>query len=473
MIFSDLTFIAFFIFLILVYRSVNSTGVRKLILLATSIAFYGYWDIRFIPLLLIISILAYIAGLLVSRCMEANRSSSAVIVLSSALMLAPLIYFKYALFIAGIIASAISEPVETKWFSVILPLGISFFTFQGISYIIDVRNQRTAVEPSLLNILIYITFFPQLVAGPIVRAGDFLYQLKDLHFANPVNSEIVASCMARFLWGVTKKVFIADRLGSVIVDPVFGNMDQYSGGTILLATFAFGLQIYADFSAYSDMAISIARLLGFKLKENFDAPYLTLNIRTFWRRWHISLSNIIKDLIYIPLGGSKDVSRVRGVANGLFAFALCGLWHGANWNFVLWGTLHGAALIIHRLYSYNKLFPLHWVFCWLITQGTVMAFWYVFRVPDLHTAISGLNQIVTSGLIPREVSPDFIIICLGFYLVILAEQSVVYRMNRTSPEKVAFPAISRNIIASLALISLNIVLIDPDYGSKAFVYFQF
>lgn len=473
MIFSDLSFICLFVILLIFYHFVESSTGRKFIILVTSLAFYGYWDVRFIPLLLFIAVSAHLFALWVAHVAANNRYAKMVTIMSAVIMIAPLVFFKYALFLASIVSSLTGIGLEQQYFSVILPLGISFFTFQGISYVIDVRNERANVDRNLLNVVIYITFFPQLVAGPIVRAGDFLYQLQDKRFLKPLDAATVSACMFRFLWGVAKKVFISDRLGSVIVDPVFADFSQHSGGAIIVATFAFGLQIYADFSAYSDMAISIARLMGFELKENFNAPYLSRNIRDFWRRWHISLSNIIRDLIYIPLGGGRNVSILRKSSAVSVAFILCGLWHGANWNFVLWGVLHGVALSGHNFFDKYCARPIPFLISWPMTQGIVMALWYVFRVPDLSTGIDGLNRIFDQGITPFDLTPTFLGICIVYYLVMLAEQAIVYHLNSRGPVPYTGVTVVKNVALSVGLITAMIALMDPHYGSTEFVYFQF
>ena len=309
--FGSPTYLAFIVLVVIAIHLVVGKKARDWLLVGASIVFYGFWDPRFIPLLLIISVMSWCLGALVDRPPSTVRAW--IMGLGIATLMTPLMLFKYTNFLVANLGALGGGAGSGPVLDVILPVGISFFTFQAVGYVCDVASGRLKPEPSLARYTAYMTFFPHLAAGPIVRAADFLPQLAAEWHAP--SARVISYSLARFAWGLFKKICIADHLAASIVDPVFNNLDQASGPTIVLATFAFSLQIYADFSGYSDIAISSARLLGFRLRENFDAPYLATSPRDFWRRWHISLSQLIRDYVYIPMGGSRRVGTVRASVN--------------------------------------------------------------------------------------------------------------------------------------------------------------
>ncbi|WP_202615316.1 MBOAT family O-acyltransferase [Algoriphagus kandeliae] len=267
--------------------------------------------------------------------------------LTSFISILPLLYYKYANFILESVedvSAFFGKPTALPSLEVILPVGISFFTFQALSYSIDIYRQKIEPEPSLAKFLTFVAFFPQLVAGPIERSDHILPQFKEKKYFNW--DEGIAG-LKIFIWGLFKKVVIADRL-SLYVDPVFDNPQLWSGPTLLMATIFFSIQIYCDFSGYSDMAIGVARVMGFKLMQNFNLPYWSSSIAEFWKRWHISLSTWFGDYLYIPLGGNR-VSVPRWIVNIFIVFLVSGLWHGANWTFIVWGALHAFYYLVEFL----------------------------------------------------------------------------------------------------------------------------
>ena len=342
MIFPTIEFAAFFaVVLTLSWRLMPRPRLWKPFVLAASYVFYGYADARFVLLLVASTLLNQAAARALHRWRD-RRILVAAIVCDLGL----LGWFKYYGFFALSVDHALADVglgAPLPLLQVALPVGISFFTFQAISYVVDV-HRGTAAPSSLLDFAVYEAFFPHLVAGPIVRASEFLPQL-----TSPRDPRRVPLARAAFLvlGGLGKKVVLADVLAARLVDPVFDAPGQHSSLEILVAVYGYAVQIYCDFSAYSDIAIGIALLLGFRFPDNFDRPYASGSLQEFWRRWHMTLSRWLRDHVYLPLGGSRR-GRRRTAANLLATMTLGGLWHGASWTFVLWGTLHGTALALER-----------------------------------------------------------------------------------------------------------------------------
>ncbi|MBM3153108.1 MAG: MBOAT family protein [Chloroflexi bacterium] len=335
----------FILFLFLVWLWKNPTW-HKVLLLAASCAFYAFWDWRFLGLLFIITLADYFISVRLQRSTNRNVRKSLLFV-NLALNLSILGYFKYTNFfietlnlVSGRLGLAIPE------MSIILPVGISFYVFESISYIVDVYRGVTRPADSLLDYAVFITFFPRLVAGPIMRAAHFLPQLSRGLRISPDQALQGAQL---FVQGAIKKAVVADAM-ALLVDAVYASPGIYSSATVYLGIAAYSVQILFDFSGYSDMACGIARLLGFELPLNFNLPYVAQSITEFWKRWHISLSSWLRDYLYIPLGGNRR-GGFRTYANLLLTMLLGGLWHGASWNFVFWGGLHGSMLALERFFT--------------------------------------------------------------------------------------------------------------------------
>lgn len=342
MIFVELRFFVFLAIVWPVYWLLGSNRRRKWWLLAASYYFYGSWDWRFLSLLAFSTVVDYVAALQ----MAAGRKPRAWLFVSMTTNLGVLAFFKYFNFFldsaAALAASLGLEPASLR-LDIVLPVGISFYTFQTMSYTIDVYRGRLVANRSMLDFALYVAFFPQLVAGPIVRASDFLPQLAA---ARAFESVPFRAAAGLFLSGFFKKACVADNVAP-IVDQFFANPALHSTADAWLATVLYSIQIYCDFSGYSDMAIAVAWLLGYELCKNFDWPYFAADISDFWRRWHISLSSWLRDYLYIPLGGNRG-ARWFTRRNLMLTMGLGGLWHGAAWNFVAWGIAHGLALSVHQ-----------------------------------------------------------------------------------------------------------------------------
>jgi alginate O-acetyltransferase complex protein AlgI len=378
--------------LLLVYYA-SPRAARNTVLLLASLFFYAWGETVYVALMLVSIAANYGFGLAISSSTAAAKRRW--LVLAIAANLASLAWFKYAAFLAinvNVVFIALDLP-PMPVVDVHLPLGISFFTFQAMSYVIDVYRGTCAVQRRLDRVALYICLFPQLIAGPIVRYHDVAQQLTGREH----RAELFVSGMQRFIFGLAKKMLIANTVGEV-ADKVFAlPAAELSTGLAWLGIVCYALQIYFDFSAYSDMAIGLGRMFGFRFLENFNYPYVATSLTEFWRRWHISLSRWFRDYLYIPLGGNRG-SPVRTYANLCIVFLLCGFWHGASWNFIIWGALHGAFLVVERAGFSTVLQRLPRLFRHLYTLFVVLIAWVYFRAATLDgantyvSALFGLDE---------------------------------------------------------------------------------
>ena len=455
--------VVFILFYVLPHRF------RWAMLLVASYYFYMSWNPWYILLLVTTTAVDY----LVAR--QIDRSSSVTtrkywLTVSIVVNLSLLFYFKYYNFFIDNINSLSGS--HLKYMQFLLPVGISFYTFQEMGYVIDVYRGKLSAERHLGKFALFVSYFPQLVAGPIERASHLLHQLKERVVLRYENLSVGIKLI---VWGFFKKVVIADNLAP-IVDAVYDHPEQVSGKWILLATYFFAFQIYCDFSGYSDIAIGVARTMGVRLMQNFNLPYLASGIRDFWSRWHISLSTWFRDYLYIPLGGNR-MSPVRTSLNLFAVFAISGLWHGANWTFVIWGMLHGAYLLVEKI----KVPPANWrkgkIFRWLkvlFIFHLVLFGWIFFRADHLNDAVEMLQRIVhwtpQSELLPGEISrlgsPGilFKVVLLIFFLALdplmVRWMEGHARWNRWA------------MMAFFAFLAACIVLFG-NWGEVSFIYFQF
>ncbi|HTQ55594.1 MAG TPA: MBOAT family O-acyltransferase [Bryobacteraceae bacterium] len=388
----------FFIFLavVLALFYTSPRGLRKYILLAASYFFYGSWNYKFIALLLTLTAIDYTAGIWLERVPPGPRKK-AVLILSLCANLGFLGFFKYYNFLADNVALLLARPPHSFFLQIVLPLGISFHTFQSMSYVVDVyRGEQQAVR-NPVDYALFICFFPQLVAGPIVRARNFFH---DLWNWQPPASEDLARGVMLLVLGLTKKMAFADQFARVANDYFKNSATNPGMLTAWSGVVAFGLQIYFDFSGYTDMAIGMAKLLGFHFPVNFRRPYLAASITDFWRRWHISLSTWLRDYLYISLGGNRR-GRWMTYRNLMLTMLLGGLWHGASWNFVIWGGFHGALLSLERAFRGNRRVSERWD--WLYpfqaagTFALVTVSWVFFRAADLPQSLAIVRQMFGGG----------------------------------------------------------------------------
>lgn len=346
MVFSSLVFLFLFLPAVLLAHTLAPKSARNGILLVASCLFYAWGEPRYLAIMLATIALDYLGALAVDRFRvpAVRRGLTAAVVVAN---LAVLGYFKYFNFLAENMNALFGTGLD--FVKVVLPIGISFYTFQALSYVIDVARGEVAVQRNPFKLALYVTLFPQLIAGPIVRYRDVCAQIED----RCVLPENVVGGLSRFIVGLAKKVLIANTMGAV-ADKVFAlPVGALGCGTAWLGAVAYSFQLFYDFSGYSDMAIGLGRMLGFAFKENFDHPYVSRSITEFWRRWHISLSSWFREYLYIPLGGNR-VSRFRNIANLAIVFLATGVWHGAAWTFVVWGFWHGAFVIFERITDWHR-----------------------------------------------------------------------------------------------------------------------
>ena len=338
MLFSSLEFIFLFLPITLFIYYISPKRIKNAVLFISGIVFYAFGEIRLLPIFLLTIAVDFAFGLIIAKLREKKRLAKALLVLAVIFNLALLGYFKYYDFLRRAVGF---EPI-----GILLPMGISFYTFQALSYVIDVYRGEVSATKSIIDFGAYIALFPQLIAGPIVKYSDIDRQLTERR----ESTELMASGLRRFICGLAKKVILANASGEYF--ELFCESESYLGA--FLTVLFFGMQIYFDFSGYSDMAIGLGRMLGFEFVENFNYPYISRSVSEFWRRWHISLSSFFREYVYIPLGGSR-CGKVRLIFNLLVVWTLTGIWHGAAWNFLLWGGYFALLLIFEKLVASKAL----------------------------------------------------------------------------------------------------------------------
>jgi D-alanyl-lipoteichoic acid acyltransferase DltB (MBOAT superfamily) len=472
MLFNSLQFLIFFFVVYAIFWvAYRARLVRTLFLLAASYVFYASWNPWYLTLIFASTAIDYIAGLAIGGSKSAG-ARRLFLVLSLTSNLGLLFAFKYLNF-ATDAAQAVGDAFALGWnfrrFDLLLPVGISFYTFQSLSYTIDVYRGEIQPTRSFWKFALFVAFFPQLVAGPIVRARDFLPQLE----RDPVAD---ASRLSRGLWlcliGFAKKIMIADFLAINLVDRVFASPDKYTAVETLLGVYGYAAQIYCDFSGYSDIAIGTALLLGFDLPTNFDRPYIASNLQDFWRRWHISLSTWLRDYLYIPLGGSRK-GTVRTYVNLFVVMLLGGLWHGAAWNFVLWGAFHGIGLAVTRVWQRRRGDTeeaptlIRRALTAFITFHFVCFGWILFRSADLAQVGEVLSRFASGGAGAANV-PTMVYVALG--LVFVGHVLPSRWAGRLSGAFVRMPALAQAAAALAMTFLLNHFRVSD---VVPFIYFQF
>jgi len=434
MLFNSFQFMIFFIItwtLVLVLRGVS----RKLFLLVASYYFYMCWNVRYILVILGITAIGYVTGLLIAR-KEDPRLSKFYLFIGLFGSIGLLVVFKYfnllSLLLARLVHS-IGFGYSAPLLNILLPVGLSFHTFQAMSYIIDVWKRKAPAERNLLNYALFVAFFPQVIAGPIERPNQLLPQF---HRDPEFRVERIRSGLKQTLWGLFKKMVIADWLAGY-VNLVYSAPRNFTGAELMVATLAFSLQIYGDFSGYSDIAIGVARVMGYELRANFAQPYFSRSIGEFWHRWHMSLSTWFRDYVYIPLGGNR-VAVPRYYFNLLATFAFSGLWHGANWTFLAWGGLHGVFMVVSRITARPRArasrfllldrHPFLLAALQRFSTLTLVTFaWIFFRALDLRSAVYIATHLfplthfgwytLNAGNIPHVMLPFLLFFIVAMFVV--------------------------------------------------------
>ena len=412
MVFTSWAFVVFFLCVLGALTLFRSRTSRQLVILLSSIFFYGYWNKLYLLLLAAPSVIDYYCAIFIEASDKPRRRKFWVVV-SLVSNLGLLAYFKYASFFLSNLATWFGR--DFKPLDIVLPIGISFYTFKTLSYTIDVYRRELPACRDWWKYAMFVTYFPELIAGPIVRASVFLPQMT--RSLKPSGKRAIVG-LELILLGVTKKLLIADRM-AVLADAVFDHPHFFSPLTVASGVVAYSLQIYCDFSGYSDIAIGVSRIIGFDLPENFNMPYLSTSITEFWRRWHMTLSKWLRDYLYIPLGGNRG-GRSRTYVNLMMTMLLGGLWHGANWTFVIWGGLHGVALAAHKFWieTNNGRYRLPKFVSWAATYVFVCFGWIFFRSPNFKTASVILRKLV---LVDRTGIPYlYLPLLLAIPMVVLA-----------------------------------------------------
>ncbi len=461
---------AWFLVIVLSTYYLVSHKLQNRLLLVASYVFYGYWDWRFLTLIFLSSVIDYTVARHIYRS-ESQSVRKWMLAASITSNLGILCFFKYFNFFADSFTTFVSVfGLEANWttLNIVLPVGISFYTFQTMSYTIDVYRKELNAVDDFFDFALYVAFFPQLVAGPIERAKRFLPQI--LSVRTPSLDAFTRGAFL-ILFGLVKKVAIADALASSI-DPVFAHPEHYTGLDILLATYGFALQIYCDFSGYSDIARGVAKLMGFDLMKNFDLPYVSQNPQEFWRRWHISLSSWLRDYLYIPLGGNRK-GAWRTNMNLMITMILGGLWHGAAWNFILWGAYQGSILVGHRLmFGRQKTGESRGVqkAIWVILFFHVTCFgWLLFRAESIEAIITMCTILLTGPYHVEMLIKIFkISALLGIPLLLLLD--VVQYMRNASDWYRTLPTFVRGGVYAIMLV---IFLMGLRNLPAEFIYFQF
>ena len=471
MLFNSLSFLLFFPVVCAVWFCIPTawTRARNLWLLLASYYFYMNWEPAYALLLLSSTIITYAASLGIAGS-QRTGIRKAWLTGSLVLNLGILFLFKYYNFLVANVASVLSASglaMELPAFSLLLPVGISFYTFQALGYSIDVYRGTTPVERDFATYALFVSFFPQLVAGPIERSTHLLPQFRQRHPLRPLH---LWRGLQLMVWGYFLKLVVADRCG-IYVDAVWNNLDEHNGGSYLLAAMLFPWQIYGDFAGYSLIAIGAARMMGFRLCTNFRRPYFSCSIGEFWHRWHISLSTWFKDYLYIPLGGNR-VSRVRNYFNLLITFTVSGIWHGANWTFCLWGVWHGLLLCLEKCcaairlpFSASRTYSL---LRWALTYVAVCMGWVLFRAPSLREAVRFMSEMVARWATPLFSRVEVGLCLLAVAMVVALELILEYSSRRR------LLRLSNSSLMSLALaLVIAFITLFGIMDSSQFLYFQF
>lgn len=464
MLFPTLAFGIFFLFVYFTAWSLDrENGRRKIFLLLASWFFYAQWDWRFVGLLIASALLNWGVAALIASSDDAGRRKL-LVGLGVAVNLTILGVFKYYGFF---VEQAVELLRQFGWerdaplLQIVLPVGISFFTFQGISYVVDVHRRKTPPARSLVDVMLLMSFFPHLVAGPIVRASDLLPQFARVP---RLTREMATHGMLLFTWGLFKKMVIASELAVRLVDPVFFDPGAYGAVDVAAATYGYAVQIYCDFSAYSDMAIGLAALLGYSFPRNFDQPYRAHSLQQFWRRWHISLSSWLRDYLYVPLGGGRK-GLISSCVNIMITMLLGGLWHGAAWTFIAWGALHGAVQAVERVWRDGKAGLPHWLGV-IVTFHIVCLGWILFRAESFDLALQMLEGFT-------RMAP--VMVLTPFLLSLIAGGIAMHWLPPRAVEGMAVRLKDAPAITMGVLIGIMILLVEavrPD-GVAPFIYFQF
>ena len=466
MVFSSITFLLYFLPVFLILYRLGGLRFQNLILLIASVIFYAWGAFHFLPILLTSCFVNFYLVQKLSSYEGVKRRRA--VVLSILINVGVLVYFKYANFIVDSLGI---EQLSASWTNIALPIGISFFSFQSLSYTLDVHRKTVKPLDKLSEYLVYILSFPQMIAGPIVRFTEVEKELR----SRVVLNEDFLNGFYRFSLGLAKKVLIANTLATIFpLDQInlSGDLTLWSGPQALISILAYSFQIYFDFSGYSDMAIGLGSMLGFKFPENFKQPYRAVSITDFWRRWHITLSSWMRDYLYIPLGGNRVSSNYRLYSNLIFVFAISGFWHGASWNFLIWGLFHGTFLILDRLFLIDWLKKLPVFAARIFTFTVVLLGWVFFAIEDFSVALDFISTMCCNSLLEiGEWSIQIATLSTKQLFILL---SAILFTSTALYDRINLPK-SKPVI--MAVVGMGLWLLSVSYlsgsGFNPFIYFRF
>jgi len=456
MLFTDFNFWYFFLLVIFIiqlnFKFIKSINFQNIFLLFASYLFYSYWDWRFLSLIIVVSFQTFYFGKLIKLFI---KNKKIYLISSISINLLILFFFKYFNFFSLEFANLLNLKNDIVLNKIILPVGISFYIFQSLTYVVDIYFEKINPEKNIINYFAYVSFFPQLVAGPIERASSLLPQFNKLH---GVNLKSFYLGFKYIIIGLSFKIVIADNLASY-VDKIFNRYYELSGGELLLGAILFSIQIYCDFCGYSLVAIGVAKIMNFNLSKNFDTPYYANSIKNFWRRWHISLSNFFKDYVYIPLGGSRSKTTLKRFRNIIITFTLSGIWHGANWTFLIWGFLNGFLLFMQNILKVK----LPNFISWILTLLLISFLWVIFRSPTIYDAFNYVSRIFLDFKLP-EISRDLIIILIYYFSI----DFLLFKYKEIN--QIWFKNLT---VQNYILISMLIILFLINKSQTNFIYFEF
>lgn len=490
MIFNSMSYLCFFPVVVLLYF-VFPKKVRFLWLLAASYYFYMCWNPKYILLLLSATVITWICGMLIQKSSSIVRKRS-ILAIGIALELGMLFYFKYLTFAVNninFILGKLHRPLLEKEFDILLPVGISFYIFQTIGYMIDVYRKKVAAEKNFLMYALFVSFFPQLVAGPIERTGNMMHQLKA---GTDFDVEKVRHGLLLILWGILLKVALADNLAPIVTE-VYHQYSSYTGIYIVIATMLFAIQIYCDFGGYSYIAIGSAEVLGYRLMENFKSPYFAGSVSEFWRRWHISLTSWFTDYVYISLGGNRK-GTVRKYINNFIVFTLSGVWHGAQWTYIVWGMLNSFLIMLEKLsaplrkkltgYLHIKATSYWYQALQRVTVFVLISFtWLFFRAASLTDAWAMIQKIFGEFGLRSLWLPDGVCLLLpgSLFVVIAVLMLLLFAFDWCQYHQIDVMGkiLDQNFfvryVCYAALIGIVVIFgnYGGDYEQTQFIYFQF
>jgi alginate O-acetyltransferase complex protein AlgI len=476
MLFNSIEFLLFLPAIFILYWFVFNKNLKyqNSLILVSSYVFYGWWDYRFLSLVFLSTIVDYVIGLNISN-QSSKKKQKLLLWVSVLFNLSVLGFFKYYNFFVDSwveLFSSVGYEIKSVWtLNIILPVGISFYTFQTMSYTIDIYRKKLEPTKDFISFASFVSFFPQLVAGPIERASNLLPQIlkkREFQYEQGIQG------LRLILWGMFKKVVIADSLAP-IVDDIFSNYQDFGGGTLWLGAIYFAFQIYCDFSGYSDIAIGTSKLFGFELMSNFKFPYFSRNIGEFWRRWHISLSTWFRDYLYIPLGGSKE-GKWKSLKNIIIIFLVSGFWHGANWTFIFWGLFHSILFLPTFMFNKNRkytssiiavntLLPSLKEFINVVTTFLLVTIgWVFFRSESIGDSFSYLSSMDFNINSFTHLSPKLV-----FYILTL----ILVEWTQRFDERNLFFNFPKLIFRIFVIICVFLILINFKKESQQFIYFDF